>query len=145
MTSAEFAAYYAGVSAMTPSDDDFVAALRAVWGLDQHTVEEFIEPVPLPQRSVDASKRKFQPQASSSSAHHGTVDPDFVIPRRIVGYTGHIPTAQERFGETYHRIEITSQPLVKKEKDWSEGTFVDEGNAIVRRGNKANRHNFKLA
>jgi hypothetical protein len=69
--------------------------------------------------------------------------------KRVVGYTGHVPMAKERFGETFHRIDAATPDLsaiVKDSKEVYTGPrYVDEKNAFTKSGNKANVHSYKMA
>ncbi|CUF14430.1 Hypothetical protein, putative [Bodo saltans] len=67
-------------------------------------------------------------------------------PGRIVGYQGHLPTAAEHFGETFHRVEAAIPLLGKSDPDANTiPPPVDPSYGFTRQGNKANHHNFRFA
>jgi hypothetical protein len=67
-------------------------------------------------------------------------------PGRIVGYQGHLPTAAEHFGETFHRVEAAIPLLGKRDPDADVPPVpVDPSYGFTRQGNKANHHNFRFA
>lgn len=67
-------------------------------------------------------------------------------PSRVVGYQGHMATAQEHFGETFHRIEA-SLPAFNGRPPQNDSLYEyqDFAHSFVRQGNKANTHNFRFA
>ena len=65
--------------------------------------------------------------------------------RTICGYTGHVPFAQERYGETFHKTML-SVPRVPKRSFAVEYADSAEGVSFANKtGNKANTHNFRFA
>lgn len=67
-------------------------------------------------------------------------------PSRVVGYQGHMMTAQEHFGETFHRVEASLPPFNGVPPPYDAlSDYQDYAHAFVRQGNKANTHNFRFA
>lgn len=160
VTRQDFRAYYAAISPSIPHDGLFTAVVRSAWRLPIETPRD-VAPAAA---TGAASKRNASPAAArsvspveglshtaaasglgSSSPAHGGPGVTITRPKRVAGYTGHIPFAQERFGETFHSIESSAPELAKKPASWVVGSYVDHTNAFQRKGNKSNAHSFKMA
>jgi Ca2+-binding EF-hand superfamily protein len=173
ISKSEFAAYYSGVAFLL-SSKEFEEMLTETWGLREPApARRYAAPQPAAaeKASSQVAKSVAAPSAHSPERGHGATSPfsathgkeidndnshlispprrahspnePEVTPLRIPGYTGHIPTAQERHGETFAKIEA-SVPRIRQ-RDGPAAPYVDEKNAFVRKGGKANAHNFKLA
>eukprot|EP01062_Namystynia_karyoxenos_P059235 TRINITY_DN50683_c0_g1_i1.p1 TRINITY_DN50683_c0_g1~~TRINITY_DN50683_c0_g1_i1.p1 ORF type:complete len:352 (+),score=129.41 TRINITY_DN50683_c0_g1_i1:88-1056(+) len=156
VTRDEFEAYYAGLSASIDSDDYFELMMRNTWKLD--------EPLPPPKSEWDTTGRSPQsppsPTVRASAAASRNVARSLTSldgvnekqlppapPRRIVGYTGHVPGAQETFGEGFTRVAERSQEAseaARKKPPLPLPPFKDEARAFARKGNAANQHSFRL-
>lgn len=149
VTRVDFERFYAAVSASISDDDFFDVMMRVSWRLDERHEVPKREKSFLPEPTIQPSGHSLlegtfvAPSASLRGGSSG--DADFHRPKRIAGYTGHVPLAQERYGETFHQVESQTPELPKKPHTWVVGSFVDESNAFVRKGNKANAHSFKFA
>jgi Ca2+-binding EF-hand superfamily protein len=152
ITKEEFRAYYAGVSENCPTLEYFEEVVRSAWKFLDLSKLKIKRAVRRSQRSTPADEVEVE------ANHNGTIPPRFAgraggtevgspskQAKRVVGYTGHVPLARERFGETFHRIDMSTPELaVNKTTDYVV-PFVDEKNAFVRQGNKSNMHSFKMA
>jgi hypothetical protein len=95
--------------------------------------------------------------ASEAPSRSYQAPPRETVPvgRCIVGYTGHVPFAAERFGESHLATVMTTPDLTrirqsellqsKVEAAQQEAAARPPLTLFVRSGNKANRHNFALA
>eukprot|EP00999_Lentomonas_sp_LEN2_P000282 NODE_1278_length_924_cov_92.032622_g1232_i0.p1 GENE.NODE_1278_length_924_cov_92.032622_g1232_i0~~NODE_1278_length_924_cov_92.032622_g1232_i0.p1 ORF type:complete len:269 (+),score=45.68 NODE_1278_length_924_cov_92.032622_g1232_i0:115-921(+) len=97
VTRSEFEAYYAGLSAGIDNDDYFETMLCNAWQLDE---------TPPSNPKLNFSVKQLDQTANL----RGTVKQQTKIasrepPKRIVGYTGHVPGASETFGVSFDRIE----------------------------------------
>eukprot|EP00331_Platyophrya_macrostoma_P010291 CAMPEP_0176410058 /NCGR_PEP_ID=MMETSP0127-20121128/2845_1 /TAXON_ID=938130 /ORGANISM="Platyophrya macrostoma, Strain WH" /LENGTH=350 /DNA_ID=CAMNT_0017789511 /DNA_START=60 /DNA_END=1112 /DNA_ORIENTATION=+ len=86
----------------------------------------------------------------ASALPHKTAFPEvrekIDCPSRVVGYQGHMASAQEHFGETFHRVEASLPPFNgRPPQNDSLYTYQDMTHSFVRQGNKANTHNFRFA
>ncbi|KAJ9449847.1 Crustacean calcium-binding protein 23 [Diplonema papillatum] len=157
VTWSEFAAYYAGLSASIDDDEYFLTMIHNAWRLDEDDR--------MPRRGpsgANASKSVTfgSPVAAGASRTAGVPYDNFTrsitsmdgvvakedapaAPRRIVGYTGHVPGAIDAFGESFARVESRSAVPPKAGK-LPPPPFKDEKNAVVRKGNAANNHSFRL-
>jgi hypothetical protein len=167
----EFTAYYSGVAFLL-SSSEFEEMLTETWGLREPAPARRYAAHPAAEKvasqvtksavvaSPHSPERGHGATSPFSATHGKEIDQDNshlispprrahspnepeVTPLRIPGYTGHIPTAQERHGETFAKIEA-SVPRTRP-RDGPVAPYVDEKNAFVRKGGKANAHNFKLA
>lgn len=148
VTKEEWNTYYGAMSLSVPSDDYFIEVVTNAWKLGQ--------PEP-PKKS-----KAFLPEASAPSKFGGALgdgagtnaaamtrtggaDGAAPVAKRIAGYTGHLPNAQERHGETFSQVEASVKRSAPKKNAWLQGTYQDDANAFVRKGGKANAHSFKMA
>ena len=153
VTWGEFEAYYCGISATIDNDDYFDLMIHTTWKLD--------EPMPELSRSFSQTAatthsatrlyetRRFENDATGTVKHlvstSGVSEHQRPPPpaKRIVGYTGHVPGAQDSFGESFSRVEERAK-LPEKMHKLPPPPFKDEQNAFVRKGNAANNHSFRL-
>lgn len=144
VTRQDFRAYYAAISPNVQEDALFDMMIRQAWraafGAPAKVQQSKAIPSPTTRALDDEAAMMDSPRRSTSPAAS-----DMTVPKRIAGYTGHIAFAQERYGQTFHSIESSTPELAKKPHTWVVGSYVDHTNAFVRKGNKANAHNFKFA
>ena len=151
VTPEEFNAYYAGLGLSIADDAYFEAVVTKAWKLDEpqkkKEVKSFIpDATSHTNRTAASSTTKgLDPEAALLSPSRRLHQEQEYRPRKIAGYTGHLPNAQERHGETFSQVEAAVKVNAPKPKAWLQGTYVDDKNAFVRKGGKANAHNFKLA
>eukprot|EP00668_Euglena_longa_P034585 GGOE01044409.1.p1 GENE.GGOE01044409.1~~GGOE01044409.1.p1 ORF type:complete len:280 (+),score=58.18 GGOE01044409.1:60-899(+) len=91
----EFEAYYAGVSAGIEHDTYFELMMANCWGLDDLHLEAIVR-----DQAFGDSQRDFRstlPPGSVAKLNYRKPQ----VPRRIVGYTGHVPGAKDSFGVTF--------------------------------------------
>lgn len=150
----EFESYYAGVSAGIDSDDYFELMMHNSWKLDEPLPEkppkwgrpEGDAPYaasPTVRASAAASKSVNRTLTSLDGVNEKPLPPQ--PPNRIVGYTGHVPGAQETFGESFTRVaERSNDAVAKKKPALPPIPFNDESQGFVRKGNAANQHSFRL-
>eukprot|EP00670_Eutreptiella_braarudii_P001073 CAMPEP_0174303600 /NCGR_PEP_ID=MMETSP0809-20121228/60280_1 /TAXON_ID=73025 ORGANISM="Eutreptiella gymnastica-like, Strain CCMP1594" /NCGR_SAMPLE_ID=MMETSP0809 /ASSEMBLY_ACC=CAM_ASM_000658 /LENGTH=246 /DNA_ID=CAMNT_0015409655 /DNA_START=221 /DNA_END=961 /DNA_ORIENTATION=- len=109
----EFEAYYAGVSACVENDDYFELMMANCWNLDDLELEAMTRSL---SSSSSLTKRKdlrsTLPPGSIATLNHKKPPQ----PKRIVGYTGHIPGAQDTFGLTFDQCERAAVTFFKDEK-----------------------------
>jgi Ca2+-binding EF-hand superfamily protein len=158
---AEWHAYYNGVSEQVTSDEYFEEMVRSAWRIVDvddvvHTANVNLSgknksrtPTPFGapgERMVPSARGAWDPNAAASRLNKKQPAARPEAPRNIVGFSGHVPMAQERFGETYHASLKATPGLTKTVgASYTGAEYADEGNAFVRQGNKANAHSFKLA
>lgn len=152
VTRQEFVMYYAAVGHPIECDDAFVHLVLESWSLRPKNADEeegapnhhlLISRRPIPEFTVDHSRRR-----TLLTNSHKNIGIDIVVPKRIVGYTGHVPYAQEHFGQTYHQIDALVPDCSfnnKRKGKWRVDTLILEECAMVKGGNKANAHNFSFA
>jgi len=156
VTRAEFLSYYAGISDQCPSDEYFEEVVRGAWrfiGFDGKTdapkkADTPVQVSVVPGRCGNGRPPPEKADAVSPTRGRSTEAATGLKPStRIVGYSGHVPMAQERFGETFHRVEAMV-PQLDKKKPYAEyygPKHIDEANAFVRKGNKANEHSYRMS
>eukprot|EP00672_Neobodo_designis_P028695 CAMPEP_0174828864 /NCGR_PEP_ID=MMETSP1114-20130205/1578_1 /TAXON_ID=312471 /ORGANISM="Neobodo designis, Strain CCAP 1951/1" /LENGTH=335 /DNA_ID=CAMNT_0016062591 /DNA_START=47 /DNA_END=1054 /DNA_ORIENTATION=- len=158
ITREEFRSYYAGVSENCPTLEYFEEVVKQAWSFLDVSKLSSIKAARASQRTTPAMDAGATMGGNgtvpprSSTAQLGTLTssglrpkPDLQPSKRVVGYTGHVPMARERFGATFHAIDLDT-PNLQPEKEVHYGPkFVDTKNAFVKTGGKSNRHNFKMA
>eukprot|EP00756_Hemistasia_phaeocysticola_P014451 Hpha_TRINITY_DN15338_c0_g4::TRINITY_DN15338_c0_g4_i1::g.89023::m.89023 len=154
VTLSEFESYYAGLSASIDSDDYFELMMHNTWKLDEPLPEvppKWGRPVgeapsppsPTVKASAVASRTVNRTLTSLDGVNEKPLPPQ--PPKKIVGYTGHVPGAQETFGESFTRVAERSQDAVAKKKPALPPLpYHDESQGFVRKGNAANQHSFRL-
>jgi Ca2+-binding EF-hand superfamily protein len=159
ITRDEFRAYYAGVSETCPTLEFFEEVVKSAWKFLDLSKLAQIKHVRKSQRSTPADAAGTVGGATSTfggtlipprAAVQSTISPmspdKHQASKRVVGYTGHVPMAKERFGETFHKIDSSTPELSQADKEIHYGAkYVDEKNAFVKSGNKSNAHSFKMA
>ena len=153
VTWGEWEAYHAGVSASIDSDDYFRLWMDGTWHLEDQTR---LPPRPRQTAAAPAEQRHTTPQQRSKVAHIPNTTRHFTSmegvtvtnkspapAKRIVGYTGHIPCAQETFGDSFAKVEQRAT-LPPKGAALPPPPFKDEATAFFRKGNAANNHSFRL-
>jgi len=139
----DFVCYCQAVSHHTGPLDDaaFTAAVVESWGLPATAGT-------LEARGGDGDAMGC---AHGTTTRHGcALIPDtipreaFPMPKKVVGYRGHLPGAQERFGETFNLTQATVNEIAKKQFD-TVYRDTDETVWMVKKPNRANAHNFSLA
>ena len=164
ITRNEFLAYFGTMSFDFPTDKSFESCLRKAWEQPLKAAKARREAAAgiaaLQQSMLDAARSPTKSSTmltkdnlSSSRSRSTSPKNHMAAAKRIVGYTGHVPMARERFGETFHRIEAATPDLgagraeaAAPWQNYQPGVQVlDPSQGIVRAGNKANKHSFKLA
>ena len=150
VTRGEFVSYYAAVSCGIPDDETFVLMLRDIW----HLYERVRTPPPkkcfIPAPSSPNRRPRFgatigdegQSAISPRTVESAALDA-LPRPKRILGFTGHIPCMHEHFGETYHTLERSVPALTKPKTPITEA--IEPQILDVKTGNKANKHSFRFA
>lgn len=162
----EFRAYYAGLYSYAIrtglSDGAFAELIRSQWKAVVRHSDDAASAASVKLSAFGATAADSLKAAPDCSSLCGTLvatalphkakfveERDAIdMPSRVVGYQGHLPTAQEQFGLTFHRIEAALPPFHRPDPA-DEGparpAAVDMQHAFVRQGNKANHHNFRFA
>lgn len=150
VTKGEFVSYYAAVSCGIHDDTHFTEMLRALW----HLYERVPTPPPvkcfIPAPSSPNRAARFG--ATIGSEGDSAICPRseevaeldaLPRPRRVLGFTGHIPCMHEHFGETFHKLERSVPALTKPKQPVGPS---DEVQLLdVKTGNKSNKHSFSFA
>lgn len=152
ISGADFLSYYAVLSETVASDSEFERGVQSAWAEPIAVAEAYrrrinpdvISLIPVIESTMSGTGGSMGSTRNRSLSPGGSRKAEKVPPKRIVGYTGHVPMAKERFGETFHRIEAATPELSKKQINLV-APYVDTAHGMVRKGNKANTHSFKLA
>lgn len=150
VTKGEFVSYYAAVSCGISDDESFVEMLRALW----HLYERVPTPPPVKCFIPSPSSPNRNPRFGATIGNEGdsaicprteeAAELDALPrPKRILGFTGHIPCMHEHFGDTFHKLERSVPALTQSKQpvvDDSEVQLLD-----VKTGNKSNKHSFSFA
>ena len=126
----EFEVYYAGVSANIDNDDYFEVMMTSAWKLDEES----------PVRRADGAAGTLMNSGSIARRKEVQRPPP---PKRIVGYTGHMPGNIERFGENFRTIETTQADFKKKPK-LPPAPEECAPKTMIKKPNKANAHSYRL-
>ena len=168
ITREEFRSYYAGVSENCPTLEYFQEIINQAWSFLDLSQLSTIKATRNSQRSTPACDGATTSSSAAAAGFNGTATgvvpprsaapqfgtltssgprakPDLQPSKRVVGYTGHVPMARERFGATFHAIDLDTPNLQPTKEVYYGEKFVDTQNALVKTGGKSNRHNFKMA
>lgn len=144
ITEDEFTSYYAAVSIGIPSDKDFVRMVEGAWRLT--SITEDAQGRPLEGAAASAAGRSPSPRRS----HHVLIDGP--LPRDcgentrcICGFAGHVPFAQERYGETFQKTVLAAPRIGRRSYTIEYPDNTQEMRYPAQTGNKANNHNFRFA
>ena len=151
ITKSEFESYYAGVSASIDDDEYFIEMVVGGWNLDQPPVylsppsKPLINSTVLRESRVQIEPKPGDPIKSFTSLEYGITKQPAPppVPKRIVGYSGHLSGEQDTFGISYSKAEEKS---VKANMAFKlpPPVYKDEQAAFTRKGNAANTHSFRL-
>eukprot|EP00760_Papus_ankaliazontas_P040136 PhM_4_TR9953/c0_g2_i1/m.9406 len=130
----EFEAYYAGLSANIDDDEYFELMIKSAWKLSDNEADDMVERRVPNGMNISASKRQVAPRSTA-------VRP--AAPKRVVGYTGHVPGNIERFGENFSTVQST-QPEFKKKSLLEEAPTEFAPKTMIKKPNKANAHSYRL-
>eukprot|EP00759_Apiculatamorpha_spiralis_P025754 PhF_6_TR29106/c1_g1_i1/m.42459 len=131
----EFEAYYAGVSANIDDDEYFEEMMKSAWKLDEYEGYGTRG-----SELVDGNGTQGSTQSRVARRQNIERPP---APKRIVGYTGHLPGNIERFGENFRVIESTLPEFKKKEK-LPPAPEELQPKVMIKKPNKANAHSYRL-
>ena len=150
ITEDEFLCYYAAVSVNVANDKDFVRMVEGAWKLKITTEDPEWQPSTSVQALADETAALSVSRKVSPKRRHVLVDgPEprdlGEVTRCICGYTGHVPFAQERYGETFQKTQLSAPPIGKRVFTLVYPDSAEGASFPSRTGNKANTHNFKFA
>lgn len=139
VTWVEFEAHYTGASACIESDDYFELLMANCWQLDDLDLE--------------AAARNARSAAPRKNVR-GTLPPGCIprnkfvkpeAPKRIVGYTGHVPGAKDHYGVNFDKTEKAALTFSKQGKIPPPPDGIDLCSTEYPKSDKyANAHHYQL-
>eukprot|EP01064_Diplonema_japonicum_P017244 TRINITY_DN25300_c0_g1_i1.p1 TRINITY_DN25300_c0_g1~~TRINITY_DN25300_c0_g1_i1.p1 ORF type:complete len:328 (+),score=56.76 TRINITY_DN25300_c0_g1_i1:63-986(+) len=145
VTHEEFLAYYTAASRGIDNEEYFLHLLYNTWMLDDlHCEDEgYSSSPPAAQAKQSFSQTRGGGYTLTSLEGPAHIPSHPPAAKRVVGYTGHVPGAQDCFGESFSKVEEKSVVPPKAAK-LPKVPYKDEEHAFVRKGNAANMHSFRL-
>eukprot|EP01010_Urceolus_cornutus_P005222 NODE_896_length_1250_cov_291.457952_g682_i0.p1 GENE.NODE_896_length_1250_cov_291.457952_g682_i0~~NODE_896_length_1250_cov_291.457952_g682_i0.p1 ORF type:complete len:298 (-),score=57.67 NODE_896_length_1250_cov_291.457952_g682_i0:252-1145(-) len=110
VTWAEFEAYYCGLSCTIDNDEYFELMMASVWKLDEDNLQQAREDAKNGLFATQPDIRNHIPLSAIPPQRAAKSKP----PKRIVGYTGHVPGSKDTYGITFDRSERESVVPAKK-------------------------------
>jgi Ca2+-binding EF-hand superfamily protein len=144
ITEDEFVSYYAAVSLNIASDGEFVKLVEGAWKMK-----------PAPDDADAAAGGEVEGGSESASLvsprrRHVLIDGP--LPRDvgestrcICGFAGHVPFAQERYGETFQKTVLAAPRIGKRVFTVEYSDTAASVSYPAQTGNKANTHNFRFS